>query len=181
MLIHYKLTIVDVTNKKNPVQISRTPYVGASYTHQGWLIGPANMTYLLLDDELDEVWHSGVAANERTTTYIFNITSLANPINTGLYQSPAKSIDHNLYVVDGLSYQSNYSSGLRIVDVSSVEEDPTGKSFTQAGFFDCFPEDDELGGIPRYTGSWSVYPYFKSRHILLNSIDRGLYVLEYNP
>ncbi|MCJ1468788.1 hypothetical protein MMC07_007418 [Pseudocyphellaria aurata] len=175
------LTIVDVTNKKNPVQISRTPYVGASYTHQGWLINPADMTFLLLDDELDEVRKSGAAANERTTTYIFNITSLANPTNTGLYQSPAKSIDHNQYVVNGLSYQSNYNSGLRIVDVSSVEEDPTGNSFVQAGFFDCFPEDDENGGVPGFSGSWSVYPYFKSGHILLNSIDRGLYALKYNP
>lgn len=181
MLIHEKLTIVDVTDKKNPVQISRTPYVGASYTHQGWLVNSADMTFLLLDDELDEVQKSGVAANERTTTYIFNISSLANPTNTGFYQSPAKSIDHNQYVVDGFSYQSNYNSGLRIVDVSSVEEDPTGKSIKQVGFFDCSPEDDEYGGIPGFSGSWSVYPYFKSGHILLNSIDRGLYALRYSP
>lgn len=35
------LTIYDVTNKKGTNAgkiISRTPYVGASYTHQGWVI-----------------------------------------------------------------------------------------------------------------------------------------------
>ena len=31
------LTIVDVTNKSTSVQLSRTGYSGARYTHQGWL------------------------------------------------------------------------------------------------------------------------------------------------
>ena len=31
------LTIVDVTNKATPVMLSRTPYAGSGYTHQGWL------------------------------------------------------------------------------------------------------------------------------------------------
>ncbi|KAL8935010.1 MAG: hypothetical protein Q9216_005630, partial [Gyalolechia sp. 2 TL-2023] len=155
------LTIVDVTDKKAPVQISRTPYVGSAYTHQGWLTSSSDMTFLLLDDELDETDQTGAAANGRTTTYIFNITSLAAPTNTGYYQSPVKSIDHNQYVVNGLSYQSNYNSGLRIVDVTSVEADPTGKGFKQVGFFDVHPEDDSVGGIVEFSGSWSVYPYFR--------------------
>lgn len=137
------------------------------------------MNFLLLDDELDEMDGTGAAANGRTTTYIFNITSLAAPQNTGLYQSPVKSIDHNQYVINGLSYQSNYNSGLRIVDVSSAEADPTGKSFRQVGFFDCHPEDDAVGGIVEFSGSWSVYPYFKSGYLLLNSIERGVFALKY--
>ncbi|KAG7005837.1 hypothetical protein G7Y79_00017g042190 [Physcia stellaris] len=173
------LTIVDVTNKKSPRQISRTPYSGSSYTHQGWLTSNTDMTFLLLDDELDEEDKTGVAANGRTTTYIFNITTLARPTNTGYYQSPAKSIDHNQYVKDGLTYQSNYNSGLRIVDISSVEADPTGKGFKQVGFFDVHPEDDSVGGIVEFSGSWSVYPYFKSGYILLNSIERGVFALKY--
>ncbi|KAL8672788.1 MAG: hypothetical protein Q9168_002782 [Polycauliona sp. 1 TL-2023] len=76
------LTIVDVTNKASPRQISRTPYAGSAYTHQGWLTSE-DMSFLLLDDELDEEDGTGVAANGRTTTYIFNITTLASPINTG--------------------------------------------------------------------------------------------------
>ena len=46
------LTIVDVSNKSNPVMISRTGYGGAEYTHQGWLT--EDHTHFLLDDELDE-------------------------------------------------------------------------------------------------------------------------------
>jgi choice-of-anchor B domain-containing protein len=173
------MVIMDVTDKKNPVIISNVSYDGASYTHQGWLADLEDMSYLLLDDELDEVDQAGKAANNRTTTYIFDITSLKNPEYTGFYQSPEKSIDHNQYVVDGLTYQSNYGSGLRIVDVSSVFDDPTGAGFEQVGFFDCHPEDDSVGGVVEFFGSWSVYPYFKSGYILLNSIERGVYSLKY--
>ncbi|MGH2544035.1 MAG: choice-of-anchor B family protein, partial [Ardenticatenaceae bacterium] len=31
------LTIVDVTDKSAPLMLSRTPYAGSGYTHQGWL------------------------------------------------------------------------------------------------------------------------------------------------
>ena len=51
------LTIYDVTNKNGPNAgkiISRTPYVGASYTHQGWVLDPMWQTHLVMDDELDE-------------------------------------------------------------------------------------------------------------------------------
>ncbi|KFY55623.1 hypothetical protein V496_06945 [Pseudogymnoascus sp. VKM F-4515 (FW-2607)] len=172
------LTIVDVTDKSAPKQISTTPYVGSSYTHQGWIVDPENMAYLLLDDELDEKDGTGEAANGHTTTYIFDVSTLAKPAYKGLYQSPVKSIDHNQYIIDGLSYQSNYASGLRIVDVSSVAKDPTGKGFKEVAFFDCHPEDDARGGDVEFFGAWSVYPYFKSGHILLNSIERGLYSLK---
>ncbi|WEW57004.1 hypothetical protein PRK78_002463 [Emydomyces testavorans] len=173
------LTIMDVTDKRNPTIVSKTPYVGASYTHQGWLTDPVTMEYLLLDDELDERQGAGMALNGHTTTYIFDIKSLKAPKYTGLYQSPVKSIDHNQYVLDGLTYQANYGSGLRIVDISSVRSDPTGKQFKQTGFFDCHPEDDARGGEVEFSGSWSVYPYFKSGYILLNSIERGIFSLKY--
>lgn len=93
------LTIMDMTDKANPVIISRTEYVGNEYSHQGWLTDDEDMTWLLLDDELDELNGVGPSAgNNFTTTYIFNVTDLEAPINTGYYQSPAKSIDHNQYV-----------------------------------------------------------------------------------
>ena len=172
------LTVMDVTNKKSPVVVSRTPYVGNAYSHQGWLVDE-KMEYLLLDDELDE--RDGVfpANDGRTTTYIFSVADLEKPVNTGYYKSPAKSIDHNQYVVKGLSYQANYGSGLRIVDVSGVARDPTGGNFVETGFFDCHPEDDAHNGDVAFLGTWSSYPYFKSGYILLNSIERGIFSLKY--
>lgn len=135
---------------------------------------------MLLDDELDEVDGVGPSAgNGRTTTYIFNIADLEKPINTGFYQSPVKSIDHNLYTKNGLAYQANYGSGLRIIDVSKIAEDPTGGNIEERGFFDCHPEDDAEGGVVEFLGTWSSYPYFPSGFILLNSIERGIFSLKY--
>lgn len=37
-------------------------------------------------------------------------------------------MDHNQYVYDGLSYQSNYMAGFRVYDVSSIPSDPSGDS-----------------------------------------------------
>lgn len=172
------LTIVDVTDKSRPVQLSKTSYRGASYTHQGWVADP-QFKVLLLDDELDEYYGNGQASDKQTTTYVVDISDLTRPVFTGIYKSPVRSIDHNQYVVNGLSYQSNYGSGLRIVDVSSAADgDFQGAEFTEVGFFDCYPEDDNAPDAQFY-GTWSVYPYFKSGIIVLNSIERGLFALKY--
>ncbi|OAA72079.1 hypothetical protein LEL_09314 [Akanthomyces lecanii RCEF 1005] len=172
------LTIVDITDRARPKQLSRTTYKGATYTHQGW-IADAGMRYLLLDDELDEQSKTGPAADQKTTTYIVDVSNLSRPTFTGVYKSPARSIDHNQYVVNGLSYQANYASGLRIVDVSSVTKDPSGAGFKEAGFFDVHPEDDDVGGKATFNGAWSVYPWLKSGYILVNSIERGVFSLKY--
>lgn len=174
------LDIVEVTSKSSPTTISSTKYTGASYTHQGWLADD-EMRFLLLDDELDEQKKAGPASNQHTTTYIVDVSNLEKPLFTGTYQSPAVAIDHNQYIVNGLSYQANYGSGLRIIDVRSLKTDPTGRGIREVGFFDCYPEDDSVGGKADFTGTWSVYPYFKSGHILLNSIERGVFVLKYSP
>jgi hypothetical protein len=49
------LTIYDVSNKTGSQAgrvLSRTPYKGATYTHQGWVLDPMWQTHLVLDDEL---------------------------------------------------------------------------------------------------------------------------------
>lgn len=96
--------------------------------------------------------------------------------------------------LDGLSYQSNYASGLRIIDVSGLPRDPAGNNIEETGFFDVHPEDDGVS-VPAATnckivinaiiqaieflGTWSNYPYFKSGNILVNSIERGIFTLKY--
>ncbi|PSN63745.1 hypothetical protein BS50DRAFT_602463 [Corynespora cassiicola Philippines] len=172
------LTIVDVFRRAMPRQISRTTYNGVTYTHQGWL-ATDDHTYLLLDDELDEQEGTGPAADGRTTTYVVDINDLEYPVFRSVYKSPQVSIDHNQYVINGLAYQANYGSGLRIVDVSSVKEDDSAAGFFEAGFFDVRPEDDAVGGEATFDGAWSVYPYFKSGYLLVNSIERGIFSVKY--
>ena len=158
------LTIVDVEDKNNPVQLSRTGYVGANYTHQGWLT--ENQEYFLLNDELDE---TGDGVN--TTTYIWDVTDLDNPVNIGNYVASNPSSDHNLYILGNLVYESNYRSGLRILDISDV----ANANLAEIAYFDVYPEDDNAGagGL----GTWSNYPYFSSGVIIVSSIDRGLFMV----
>ncbi|KAG4430515.1 hypothetical protein IFR05_014001 [Cadophora sp. M221] len=174
------LTIYDVTSKVNTSVISRTSYEGVSYTHQGWVLDTMNQEFLLLDDELDEQKAAGPAVDGFPVTYIWDIRSLEAPKQTGFYKSSVRSIDHNQYVHDGYSYQSNYAAGLRVLDVSSIPSDPTGANVCEAGFFDIYPEDDMLpgGGNTTFVGTWSMYPYFKSGFIFINTIERGAFLVK---
>ncbi|KAJ7820612.1 hypothetical protein B0H13DRAFT_2241869 [Mycena leptocephala] len=175
-------TIYNITDPKEALIISTTPYYGVSYSHQGWVVDERDQSYLLLTTSSTRST-SAVrwANNSHTVTYIWDIKDLAKPVLTGHYSSPVKSIDHNLYVHNGWAYESNYGSGLRVVDVSSVAKDPTGGAFKEVAFFDgTAPEDDDVGGEATFTGSWSVYPYFESGYIVINSIERGLFVVKYS-
>lgn len=168
------LTIVDVTNRAAPKQLSRTGYTGSTYTHQGWIVDK-EQRFVALDDELDEARNNGPGYGGRTVTYLVDVSDLTNPKFTGEYKSPAKSIDHNLYVIDGIAYESNYGSGLRVVDMNTIKDDPSGQGFLEVAHFDVHPEDDKEGGKVSFNGAWSVYPYFKSGNILINSIERGIF------
>ena len=48
---------------------------------------------------------------------------------------------------------------------------------TEIGYFDTDPNCNE----PGFHGAWSSYPYFESETIIVSSIERGLFVLKYNP
>ena len=175
-----RLRSYDVTDKAAPKVISITSYEGAAYTHQGWVLDKQNQTYLLLDDEYDEYDKVGPGADGRPVTYIWDISSLEKPKQTGLYKSDARGIDHNQYVVGQYTFQSNYGNGLRVLDVSSIPSDPTGKGVKEIAFFDVHPDDDGLtgGGLVDFVGSWSSYAFFKSGYIFVNTIERGGYVVK---
>ena len=159
------VTIVDVTNKSNPVQLSRTSYGGSAYTHQGWLT--EDQAHFLLDDELDEQ-----DFGHGTRTRIFDVSDLDSPTLVGTSTSSSAAIDHNQYVKGGHSYQANYRSGLRIVDLSDV----ANGNLSQVGYFDVWPADD----APQFNGAWSTYPYFDSGVVVVSGIEQGLFVVRPN-
>ena len=161
------LTIVDVSNKLNTVQISRTPYANRGYSHQGWLT--EDQAYLLLDDELDE---RNLAAVTNTRTLIWDVRDLDSPVHFADYIGPSTSIDHNQYIVGDYSYQANYRSGLRILDISGI----ASGHLVEAGYFDIYPANDN----PSFNGAWSVYPFFASGNVVVSGIEQGLYVLRPN-
>lgn len=160
------VTIVDVTNKAAPVQISRTPYPGNGYTHQAWLT--ESREHLLVDDELDEQ-----SFGHNTRTYVWDLRDLDAPELLGHFQSPTPAIDHNQYVVGDYAFQANYRSGLRILHLGDLDA-PAGPEITQVGFFDVYPTSDSAN----FNGAWSVYPYFESGVVIVSGIEQGLFVLQ---
>lgn len=157
-----KLTIVDVTNKLAPKLLSRMTYEYSywTYTHQGWLTEDKSL--FLFGDEVKV----GLAA-----TYIVDVTDLTNPELKQQFCQPFETNTHNQYVKGSYSYQSNYRSGLRILDVDVYEETGT---FQEEAFFDTYPLNDELG----YDGTWSNYPWFDSGNVIVSGIKEGLFVVK---
>lgn len=157
-----EVVIIDVTDKENPVKISSITYPNIGYTHQGWFT--EDLRYFLLGDELDEI-RSGV--NSRTI--IFDFTDLDNPQLHFEYEGPTPAIDHNGYVKDNLFYLANYTAGVRIIDITDINN----KNITEIGFFDTFPENNNTS----FNGVWSVYPYFESGNIIVSDADNGFFLI----
>ncbi len=157
------VSIADVTDKENPIPLSTATYANVAYAHQGWVTEDHRFFYL--GDELDELrtQFSG------TRTMIFDITDLDDPVLVKEHFGESTASDHNMYVLDDLLYQSNYNSGLRILDVSDPENP------TEVGFLDTVPYAEG----PAMGGSWSNYPYFASGTIIVTSGSEGLFMVKY--
>lgn len=155
------ITVIDVTDPTDAVQLSRTTY-NSQYAHQGWLT--EDHKYFLSGDELDE---SNTGVN--TTTFIWDVQDLDAPFLMGTFVSTTPAIDHNLYIKDNLCYQSNYRAGLRIANLDNI----ASGLMTEVGFFDLYPSSDGAG----FNGTWSNYPYFASGVIAVSHIEEGLFLL----
>lgn len=154
------VSIVDVTVKGQPRTVAKAEYPGVAYAHQGWLT--EDQRIFILGDELDE------RAGEPARSLIFDVEDLDDPVYLGEYQAVTRSIDHNLYVKGDFVYQANYTSGLRILDISTPETP------TEIAFFDTTPN----AAGTQFAGAWSNYPYFESGTIAVSSIGEGLFLLQ---
>jgi choice-of-anchor B domain-containing protein len=155
-------TIADVTDKADPRAISSAVYPSLGYVHQGWI--SEDHRYFFTNDESDEL--SGFVP--RTRTLVWNIEDLDGPVLVREHLGVTTSTDHNLYIDGHLMYQSNYASGLRILDVSDAVNP------LEVGFFDSVPWTD----APGFEGSWSNYPFFESGVIVFTSRNEGLFVVK---
>ena len=156
------LSIADVTDKSSPVSVAVGTYPNPSYVHQGWI--SEDHRFFFVNDELDEI--SGNVAGTRTL--VWDIEDLDDPILAKEHIAETQSSDHNLYVRGQFMYQSNYVSGLRILDIS----DPVNPR--EVGYFDSVPVGDNS---PGFAGSWSNYPFFESGVIVFTSMREGLFVV----
>lgn len=156
------MDILDVTNKSNIVTLGRFTYPNAFFCHQVWM--SEDLQYAYINDELDEdnlgVYNRGIIAN---------ISNLAAPTFAGTYSTGKVAIDHNEYVKGNSLFCSNYTTGLRIFDISNRT------ALTQTAFFDTYPDDDSSSRAT-FNGLWSNYPFLPSGTILGSDIERGLFV-----
>jgi len=157
------VSIVDVTNKSNPIGIATIGYTNVGYTHQGWFT--ENQRYFLLGDEFDE---SNVGFNTRTI--IFDLTDLDNPQQFFEFFGTTTAIDHNGYVKGNEYYLANYSAGMRVIDISDI----ANSNMSEKAFFDTYPSNNNAN----YNGVWNVYPYFGSGNILITDRSGGFFLVK---
>lgn len=154
--------IADVSDKQNPVTLGYKRVPDMWYSHQGWLT--EDQSYFLMNDELDEV-----NIGRTTKTYIWDVRDLENPEFMGYYDHETQSIDHNLYIKKGYAYESNYNSGLQILDLSGIKE----ANLEKVAFFDTQPVSDAAD----FNGTWSNYPFFNSGITAVSDIESGIFLL----
>ena len=177
------VTIVDVSDKSNIIQLSRTVYEKSRYTHQGWV--SSNQKYVAFGDEVDEIKLGGP-----TRTLVLNIEDLRAPTDFREFFGTTLALDHNQYIRNAkqqgygdqflssdLIYQSNYQAGLRILQVIDIETDyDQVNNIHLVGYFDTFPGRDD----PRMEGAVSAYPFFKSNLVAISSVEGGLFLVKPN-
>ncbi|HSH05981.1 MAG TPA: choice-of-anchor B family protein [Anaerolineae bacterium] len=160
------MSIHDVTDKNNITQLSNFGYNGIARAHQGSLT--PDHRYWLMSDTNDEM-NNG----HNTRTYVFDILDLDAPQYLGFYEHDTPARDHNVYIIDNLAYQTNWMSGLRLLDITSLPS----TDFNLVGYFDFMPDSDSITPA----GSWSSYPWLADNVIAVSTTDGGLYLVQYNP
>jgi len=153
------LSIVDVTDKANPIHRGQVSWPGAQYSHQAWLSENGQLLYL--NDELDE---DGTIP---TKTIMIDVSNIDNPIYKGSFTNGNTAVGHNLYVKGNLIYEANYRSGLRVFDATN----PLAP--VEVSWFDTDPSGDGA----TFNGLWNNYPFFQSGVVIGSDIESGLFVL----
>ncbi len=144
-----QFSIVDFTNKSNPVVIA-TQQTPGNFTHNTWLSGSTLFT-------TDEVSGSYLTSYDISNTS--NITELDR-----IRSNPGSGvIAHNTYITNNnYAVTSWYKDGFTIVDVDRPA------NMVQVGNYDTYPNDVGNG----FEGCWGVYPFFPSGTIITSNIRK---------
>jgi choice-of-anchor B domain-containing protein len=161
--VELPVTIVDVSDPTDATTISLSSYPNKRYCHQGWLT--EDVGHMLIDDELDEYYD----LIDSLHTIIFDVHDLDNPVYMG-YHVGGTTIDHNQMVKGNLVFQSNYTDGLAILDVTNIAD----TVLTPVAFFDHYPSNDNIV----FQGEWMNYPFFESGVVPVTDIYNGMFLLQ---
>ena len=87
------------------------------------------MTVKALEDRLD--------THGRTITHVWNVEDLEHPRKVGEFISEEEASDHNQYVHGHYVVQSNYCSGLRILDIQNIDKMEEGGTYACMCNIEC--------------------------------------------
>ncbi|MCH8139474.1 MAG: hypothetical protein IH926_11105 [Proteobacteria bacterium] len=73
-----------------------------------------------------------------------------------------------MIVVGDHLFQANYSTGLRVFDVSNIN------NVQEIGHFDTTPYGSNP---PGFSGAWTAFPFFESGTVIVSSMNEGLFIL----
>jgi choice-of-anchor B domain-containing protein len=171
--------IYDVTDKGDIKTLSITTYDGASFTHQGWLTG--DQEFMLMGDEEDELFGISDPKNpnlpKTARTYIWDIRDLDLPVMSGTFDSPAASIDHNLFIKGDRVYQAHYTAGIRVL---KIDKDDDGMvSLSEMAHMDTeprLPNKKMNHNLNIFVGPWGIYPFFDKGKIIASDGLNGLII-----
>ena len=144
--------VLDITNPAAPLELASWTYPGAYYTHNSW--PDASGRWLYVADE-----------QNGQTLRVFDVASLASPLLVNGITSNPQAIIHNAHVKGGELYLSNYTEGVRVLDLS----DPAHPA--EFAWADSYP-----GVSGGYGGVWEVCPFFPSGTVIASDMQSGLYV-----
>lgn len=166
-----RVVFVDVSDKGNPQTLSEISYSDAEYTHQGWFT--EDQKYFVVTDELDEVFNGNMLR-----LIIMDMTDLDNPVEHMQYIGETPAVDHNVYVKGDKIYLSAYSGGMRVLDISDIDN----MNIEEVGYFDTWPADDRTSASIGDPGAWNVYPFFESGNLIITNFsdNGGMFVVTKN-
>jgi hypothetical protein len=146
--------VLDFTSPAAVTEIHSWTYPGA-FTHNCW--PDASGEWLYVTDEVNG-----------EPLKIFDIADVMNPVEANAITSNPQAIVHNAHVMGNELYLSNYTEGIRILDL----EDPAHPA--EFAWADSYP-----GPSGGYGGVWDVCPFFPSGTVIASDMQTGLYV--YRP
>ncbi|MEM9718778.1 MAG: choice-of-anchor B family protein [Bacteroidota bacterium] len=153
-----QLSIVDVSDPKNPIILGSRSYPGA-FTHNTWLNDSSTVCFTT--DEREAAWI--IAWDVRDPENIEELDRIRSSLSKGT------AIPHNVHVHKDFLVTSYYKDGVQIVDANR----PT--NLVEIGYYDTHP--DSMGG---FSGTWGAYPFLPSGLILASDRSEGLFVLRPN-
>lgn len=154
------LTIINATNKANPVTVRRFQTTPNPFTHNS--ARTTDGRYVLTTDETSspngklKIWN---------VENLNNITFVRNWLPTNI----STAIVHNVEIYGRYALIAHYTAGVRLLDIA----DPTNP--VEVAWYDTYPTNNNSN----FNGCWGVY-MFPSGKIIASDMTTGLYVLKTN-